>query len=296
MLFGMADRLSRRDRLVHLWFLEYYSRTGDVVAALQQYDRLLSIEPATSQLLFPVLTKALTIPEIRTGVAGYAQQGRPWVRPFVEAALATAEDPRPLAEMLRLADPTARNPVLRPPTRLLVAQLVIKERYAEARDVARRLLGRDAALVEELSFSPVTVSTAAPPLLWTPTENEGLVTQSEEAGSVRVDVAPGASGMAFYRVLSPAPGRYRFTTLVAPADDMPMPEAWWDAHCLSGRGVGKLATSIAAMTADGRALSTDFAIPAGCTALRLSFVTGMDAGQNATAIRLRDAVLRRVAG
>ena len=64
-----AERVSRRDLANELLLIEATARHDDVATTLTHFDRALLVYPDANQQLFPVLSRALSDPQIRAALA-----------------------------------------------------------------------------------------------------------------------------------------------------------------------------------------------------------------------------------
>ncbi|OYZ78991.1 MAG: hypothetical protein B7Y12_09150 [Rhizobiales bacterium 24-66-13] len=100
-LLAYSQTLSRRDLRTQLIAIELAVARDDISGALNHYDIALRSKKNASDLLFPVLTSALTNPAIRTGLVK-TLGGRPnWGNDFISHAARSDADPAASAAFFR---------------------------------------------------------------------------------------------------------------------------------------------------------------------------------------------------
>lgn len=81
--FNYSERLSRRDVPTQLWFIEKRVRDNDVEGALRHYDRALRVSRDIRNLLFPVLARAASDPNVVDPLARLVASRPPWWSNFI---------------------------------------------------------------------------------------------------------------------------------------------------------------------------------------------------------------------
>jgi len=88
-IMRLATTASRRDLLTNIWFIEHYVALGNVKDAVRYYDYTLKTSAEAEQLLFPVLTSAMTSPEIASAVKDKLVLRPVWFKSFLQYAFSS---------------------------------------------------------------------------------------------------------------------------------------------------------------------------------------------------------------
>lgn len=293
-LLALAEQVSRRDSLLQLAMIEAAVERNDIPTALVHYDRALSIYPDLRPLLFPVLTGAMTDPDIRKGFIALAGQGRPWVSPFLAYAVRQGDTPSAIVIVLEALDRMPDQvPDIHEHQAALIARLLGEGDYVRAHSLAQRAAAGDAARIDRIDFTPDTWATPVRPLSWATTETDGINAQLENDNQVLVSVSPAVTGLAIFRILLRPPGHYRFTATAAPGDDTNAASGRWTLLCL--RPGNAPTRSMGEYPVDAKrtiTLSKDITVPVGCAAMRVDFTVDNSRGSTDGAILLRDIALK----
>lgn len=271
-LLSLSQRISRHDLGTRLTLIEHYAASGNVAAALDQYDLALTTSRAADDILLPVLMRALSERDIRAGLGQYVQADRLWLRGFIGYATANADPPDNLARMIIASGGLPRHPDYRVFETTLLSQLYARKRYDMLRTYFLSLPGRTPAYLRDVTISQETVNPALRPLSWNLVDTPEISAQGDS--DVEIRIASSASGIAMQRILYLGSGTYRFGARVT------FPEgeggATWELRCLT-TGSNVLWQSEISPGRDDRAPET-WNIPVGCGAQLLTFV--VTSGQN----------------
>lgn len=177
-LLAYAQTLSRRDLRTQLMAIELAVARDDIPEALKHYDIALRTKKDAPDLLYPVLTSALTDPTIRTELVKTLGKRPNWGTGFINHAARSDADPAASATFFRALQ-TARIPVpdgasVALINRLLAAKLFDDawSYYATARSGNDRRQSRDPAfksLIEArnafdwIAINSIGISTAVLP-------------------------------------------------------------------------------------------------------------------------------------
>jgi hypothetical protein len=262
--WAAAERITRRDLSGQILLIEKSAQNGDIAAALAHYDRALLTYPASSQQLYPVLAKALSDPEIRSGLRIYAK--RPWTLDFLGKAIELGGDPEAVTGMI--AD--ARAQLAPRDTQLLVTtligQLVARGRYAAVRDLARQMPARASRAIDQIALSPATSDPQLAPLTWTFVNDGSFETALDGKGGLAVRIASERSGAIAQRVTLLAPGRYEFTQVVSYASGTPHAALSWNVGCLGDASSRPIWQQQLPLAEGDTTYRSAFAVPEDCTA------------------------------
>lgn len=82
-LLEYSERMSRRDIPTQFWLLEKRVQANDVGGALAHFGIALEVAPSTKEVLFPVLSSALSQRHLRRPIAELAHRGNSWRPEFL---------------------------------------------------------------------------------------------------------------------------------------------------------------------------------------------------------------------
>lgn len=95
-IMQLATQASRRDLQTNLWLIEYYVAQGDVANTIRYYDYSLKSSAEAEQLLFPVLTSAMSNPDIAAAVKAKLKARPVWTTSFLQHAFAAGDSDKNL--------------------------------------------------------------------------------------------------------------------------------------------------------------------------------------------------------
>lgn len=99
-LMRYAERLSRRDLITQLWWIEYMSAQGDVAETLRHFDVALRTSSSAPSILFPILVTASIDPEIAAPLSRLVARRPAWADQFVQQLAQSSPDPAAAASFL----------------------------------------------------------------------------------------------------------------------------------------------------------------------------------------------------
>ena len=262
-LFHLSDRISRRSLPTRLWLIQASVDRGDVPGALRDFDIALRTSTDAPKLLFPVLSRASTEPSLAPALARLLDRPSDWRLPFLHDAITDYGGAAGIAAVaLRMRERgwLVANHV----DDTLVGQLIVEERYAEARVVqdAFHQTAESASLVRDPAFADIR---ARYPFGWQ-IEDQGEIGARRGKANGRPVLAyqsqSGGSGPVATQLLILPSGRYRLTTRTAtPAEDGTAPPFW----TLTCAGENGQQIALLDEPPTGNA-SLDFIVPSGCGA------------------------------
>jgi hypothetical protein len=233
-LFGLIERMSRRDVPTQLWLIEERVRQNDIAGALQHYDIALRTAPEASQYLLPVLVSATGNDGIIGPLAALLRTDPPWRQSFL---FTLAQAPPSGRNALRLVESLVAARL--PPRPDIMATLIDKVAAARDFDSARRLYslarpGNADAFVRNGGFSG-----AAPfsTFEWAMV-GEGDLSADQinmdgagDGNVLEVRAARGAGGIVVQQMLVLAPGRYRISERSGPLSETRPVGLYWRIVC-----------------------------------------------------------------
>lgn len=267
-LITHAELLSRRDLPTQLWLIDDAVARSDMKGALTHFDTALRTSLLAPTVLFPVLGKALSEPEIVDALAGTLAARPSWRDRF----LADAIDKSPeLAGLVRLSDQLRmrRTPLDAAQQRQLLNRLTEARAFGlVARMRPSAVPG--AALGQAVIDPGFDADTGIFPFAWTLTEQDGLSARREGATegatalrlAFRADI--GRGGELARQLLVLKPGRYRLQWLGGHDAPDALGAPVWSVSCADGPPRSLLSGDMAVGAGTQRG-SGEFTVPAsGC--------------------------------
>lgn len=264
-LFAYAQMLSRRDLPTQLWAIEDAIVRNDIPRALKHYDIALRTSPRAPEVLFPVLSSAISDPVIRSSLIKTLAGKPAWSADFIYYAVSNEPDPR---EIYRLFAGMrhANIPVSDLAQTLLINRLASKSLfddawnyYASARPGADRSMSRDpqfAATLEIASLFDWSVS------------NDPGISASIQEGIFDFAASPSNSGVLLAQMQLLPPGEYILEGRSAEIDPLASSRLSWRLRCHDGHELGRF--QMPDSTQGNGTFSTRFVVPADCPAQLLS--------------------------
>ena len=259
--WSMAERISRRDLPGQLLLIEKSAQDGEVAAALAHYDRALLTYPGSDQHLFPVLAKAISDPEIRSGLRKYAT--RAWTKDFLGKAIGLGGEPAAVTGLLADTRGQLSPRDTQTIATALIGQLVARGHYAAVRDLARQLPGGASRVIDQIALTAATSDAQLAPLVWTFANDEAFETALDGRGGLVIRVSSERSGMVAQRVTLLAPGRYQLAQVVKYTGGSPRAALSWELHCLGG---GSILREQLPLSDGDTSFHTAFTVPQACAA------------------------------
>jgi hypothetical protein len=99
--FGYASRLSKRDIPTQLWLIEHNVQRGNIAGALVHFDIALRTSPGIGATLFPVLVNASSEPAIAVELNKLLRSTPNWAPDFISVLLTGQSDPTALYNVTR---------------------------------------------------------------------------------------------------------------------------------------------------------------------------------------------------
>ena len=277
LLFDYANTLSRRDLQVQLWTIEDAIARGDIPRTLHEYDVALRTSKAAPDLLFPVLSSAISEGEVRRNLV-MTLAGRPqWAGEFVTYVANAGVAPKSVvslfADLHRYHIAVPADDERAAITRLIQANemLLAWDYYSRLRGSLDRRSSRDPQFAMHLE--------APTPFDWVVTNDASVSASIDiDAGKSYLNfAAPSSVGGSVVRQMQLLPpGRYQIEGLSRGIDQLSDSTPYWSLSCWRGRELGQVAVP-ASVTAKGR-FSGLFSVPADCPVQMLTlFVRASDA-------------------
>ena len=294
-LLDYSQRMSRRDVPTQFWLLEKRVAANDVPGALSHFGIALQVAPSTREVLFPVLSQALSQPDLREPIARLVRRGDSWRSEYLYHAGQHADPASAAALFLLVARLGA------PPAPAHLQGLV--ERLAAAGDVAGAarlyaLVDRDWRLGDVGAQLDGTFARSGdlPPFGWDLNPNNaarGPRPDSNDNNALQINLPQTDEEWAARKLLLAAAGRYRFAGAYGMMDGG---TGRIRIEIACARGGAVVATISAVVNRPTGALEGQLDIPASCTRQWLTIQASGQGNDTAGRMWLDDLRLTRVTG
>ena len=230
-LFGLSERLSRRDLVTQLWFIEDEVSKDNILGALRHYDIALRTKRDASGILFPVLASAASDSTVRSAIVRMLAAEPIWTQDFLIYAAQSAPDVGAAARLIVAAE---RGKVaISDGVRAIIGdRLIRKNDFAAAWSVYTAEGARPSEqLVRDPEFRrPLSLPSAFD---WRLANEVGISTSVADGGGLEFSVAGGSGGRIARQLLMLPKGRYVFTSVgkVEVSQDR---EPYWTMTCAQG--------------------------------------------------------------
>jgi len=266
-----AQRLSRRDLRLQLWAIEDAVSANDIPAAVRNYDIALRTSPRSSELMFPVLSRATSYPAVRAALTQTLVRRPRWGSEYIRYAARNTSSPQATLAFFRqlhqaaVPFPDGADAQL---VAVLVASNLIEEAwdyYSSARGGADRRFSRDP------HFSLRTLDGA--PFDWVASTTPGIsVSIGNSAGGEVVDFAlpPSVGGIVLMQMEVLPPGRYLLTSRGSANASTTDAQPYWRLVCRNGPELVRLplGPSLKSIARSAK----EVRVPQGCTLQYLTLV------------------------
>ncbi|QGN54944.1 tetratricopeptide repeat protein [Novosphingobium sp. Gsoil 351] len=288
-LFETAQRVSRRDVLTQLAFVNGLAAKGDLAGTLDHYDVALRTNNSAVELMTPILGNAMRDTRIQKGFAGLVRQRPPWLLVVLDNMSSTTQFPGGLAKSLALAGGLPRTPPFPEIEQRLLARVLASDGPIAAREYFLSLPGARSADLTTLSFDARTTNPDFAPLVWTEIADpnaSGAFVRDGGMLSLQGSAAPNSSGVLASRMMFLPAGQYRVSGRSAVNGD-PGAALTMTIRCLvDGRDLanwkGKFGTPLPPLT-----------ITPACATQKVDVMLGAGEGSNGAEARLTGLSLKR---
>lgn len=271
-LMFLSERISRRDSITQLWLIENWVAKGDALRTLDHYDRLLSVNPQSGQLLYPILLSALGDPDIRAGLVPFARRNRVWVTDFLRYSISNAAD---LDVVVSFFDEYGGSEVVAehvPLETALIDRLVALGKAPQAVSSARRLARNEPNILNDFAMTTRSFNPALGPLGWTIGDTQGVDADLLGGAGLRVRVAGDARGIAAHRTMVLGAGHWNLSFYAKTDAEDDAGSIAWNARCLTGDVRDVIWTYPVKLSNRKKAYWAGFEIPAACNAITFQLV------------------------
>ncbi|WP_307089779.1 hypothetical protein [Sphingomonas faeni] len=287
-IFRYSESLSRRNIQTQVWAIEEAVKDGDEKGALRHYDVALRVSRDASNLLFPVLTRALSDPSIQTNLIPILAKKPAWGPTFLGYALGRADPKNTLALFIKLRQakvaiqPDASASLIN--RLLLYNEPTLAWNYYTSLNMAARV---DRSRDPTFRASPASTSQFD----WVANNDDSAavtIHRSGPNGVVDFSMLPERDGVLLSQVQVLPPGEYLLSG-IGNAGDLPSTSLpYWKLTCRDGRELGRvsLAPSQQLKNFNGR-----FVVPEACPVQTLSFIARPVEGATGLSGQISRAVL-----
>jgi tetratricopeptide (TPR) repeat protein len=268
-LAELAEGLSRRELTVQLLLMEQAVARQDIDGALMHYDRALRVSDAAKPVLFPVLSSAITDPDIARVTAQYLRADVPWANAFINFAMRAGEEGASnVARLLARVKPAQIAHLDASIAPWLLARLVKMDDIDGARQILPRILTANGNSASAVGMAPVDFLPAIGPFAWTTgSDSDSYAEVTVGKGDTRnilVFAAARRSGTPLTRTLLLSPGTYRLDFQSQIEERNPSSSARWIMTCPDDEARPPLDTDV--LVSRSR---VGFVIPPGCNHQKL---------------------------
>jgi hypothetical protein len=216
-LMALAYKITRRDALTHTWFIEYHAlpEQNNVKAALGHYNYVLTVDDGNSfQQRMPILTSAVTDPEIQAAFIPYIRSRPVWMPSALSYMAANSTEPSQIAQMLVKAGPLPDKPEYKTIPSTMLNSLVTKSGAKWAQYYYLSLKNADKSILETPAFTDKTINADLAPLTWTGIQSAEFGGSFANKGkgapwTLEASVSANEQGLIARRLFYPKPGTYR---------------------------------------------------------------------------------------
>lgn len=266
-LFAYAQTLSRRDLQSQLWAIEDAVARNDIPAALRHYDIALTTTKSAPDILFPILTAALSERAVRQSLVAVFARHPIWAPGFIAYAAGSTGDPPAVAALLRALVRTG-FPVSATAQTGVVNNLIVRGSFDEGwRYYASVRPGADRRRSRDIDF---TADLETPSLLdWIPVNDAGITTSIRER-VFDFGVPPSIGGVLLKQMQMLPAGTYRLDGQSREIEQAASALPYWVLTCQNGRELGRVIVPNSARS-KGR-FAGRFVVPSDCPVQTLSLV------------------------
>jgi hypothetical protein len=281
-LLQYSEQMSRRDIPTQFWLLEKRVAANDVGGALSHFGIALQVAPTTREVLFPVLSSALSQPDLRRPIAELVHRGDAWRSDFLYHAGTNADPASAGTLFLILAQ--LRTPPAPQHLQILIDRLVTAGNFAGAARLYA-LVDRSWRLDEAGAQLDGGFARASdlPPFGWELNQNiafRGGRPDQAENNALQINLSSTGEDWAARKLLLLGPGRYRLAAAYGTMDGG-AGRVRFELAC--SRGGSVVSTLTATVNRPSGTLDGTLDIPAGC---RQQWLTIQAAGEGDSAGRL----------
>lgn len=276
-LMAHSQRLSRRDQLTQLWYIQ--RMLGRDPAVITHFDIALRTSSRNRNTIMPLLVLASGDPRLVAPLRGLLSDRPDWWLPFLRQLAETGQTPRAMVMLTRgMLDPDVaeQREVFEALLQRLIAMNEFDLAFAVYREASRSaaepMLVRDSVFETFGAYPPFDWEFRREPDLWADRQ-AGAAGASGSA--LRVAAFNGRSGDAARQLIRLAPGQYRLAAVVGDLPERSFDRPAFRVACAGPGGGSLLDARPAGSGGVASRVSATFSVPAGCRWQWLSiFIAG----------------------
>lgn len=289
-LLTLSEKVGRRDLGTQFALIQYAAEAGDLPRTLKHYDILMRTSVHGQTILFPILARGLSDPEIRDGLVPMLDPPPPWFWPFINHVIGNKY---PTADLARLLGATMKTLPDSADYRAfhgrLLTALVIANEAKLAAIYYLTLPGSQPMTLKTVGITSVTTEPRFAPITWQTSVSASAGATVEAGGRAFVVSANSREKTSVLRrILFLAPGSYRIgidQRQIAAADGHKLT---WTLAC----GANPVWTET--LAASQRGQEGGFIVPSDCASQMIALELTGSADQSVVEYRVEDIRIRRV--
>ena len=269
----LADRVTKRDSLSQLWLIERSIEKDDIKEAVRHYNSVLSVNAGFEATLFPILSQAISFPEVRTALAPYLVKGAHWIPAFVRFVAANSK----VEDFLEFVSPLGsdlKSVEFEDANRTMIGRIAREKGGFAALDYATRAVPNfDRQAFSEPGFTKLTTDTRFGSLAWKLINADGINTQIGTDGGLIVELQPDKSGTAAFRDIPVKPGTtYLISQTLSDIGGIEGHSIKWLAQCLMAGNTGIIGEADAPWPKSSQTHEARILVPDDCGLIRISLI------------------------
>lgn len=269
--FAYSNKLSRRDLITRLWWIEDAVARGDIPGTLHSYDIALRTSKSAPDILYPVLVSAISDPLIRKNLIATLAARPAWASTFLDYAAGNGSQLKATAALFQDVS-GHRIPISATAPAVLINRLVVQGYAKDAWSYYATITPNvDHSRSRDPRFTAIL--TAPSVFDWMPSRDIGInavIQRSNTAGVFSFSAAPSTGGILLRQAQMLPAGDYLLEGHSAGIEQSASSLPYWALGCSTGREFGRVDVPISAK--DNGHFVGKFTVPAGCELQYLTFV------------------------
>lgn len=270
-IFAYSEMLSRRDLRTRLWAIEDAVARHNVPGVLRSYDIALRTSRIAPDLLFPILSSAISDAGIRQALVTTLVKRPAWGDQFIDYVSGNGPDPRATVSLFEAIHSQGLNLPAESPA-VLIRRLLDEGHVDDAWHFYASITpGVDYRMSRDPGFTANPISPT--PFDWQPITDSGVsatIQRGEQGGIFDFVVPPNLGGPLLRQTQLLPPGDYAIEGRSIGIDQADGALPYWALICGQGRELGRV-TIPNSTQANGRFVGR-FTVPVGCPVQQLQLV------------------------
>lgn len=282
----LANKVSRRERVVQLELMRTKALAGDLRAGLTHLDRVLTVSPLAGPQILRSIAAGLSGPELVRLFKPYEQ--RPWFAELLQQTVEVAPRAENAAELLLQSRLELED---LPQTLLpkILTRLAMAGDFSSAEKLVNRFVGIKARDLERFGPELSNSVEQARPLTWT-LSNGSDIESELTANGVIVEVGRDETGVAMTRITGIEPGAYSLVQDVESSrEDLGMV---WKLQCLEGAVFKQVWSQRIPVGQRKQTYQLNFSIPSTCRVQNWEVLVSNQSGSGQGQIAISNLKLR----